>query len=629
MRFVLVLALMPLAFYGQAQLQVRSINRTPHQISNSTKGRMQVFRDTISLPFWDDFSFSSISSDTTLWESNTGAVINGTLGKVAPTLNVASFDGNDLLGNPHNPSGVSSETVDVLTSQPIDLEAVVLEKRDSVWFSFYWQMGGLGEVPEQRDSLKLEFLDKDGFWIEEYALPGVADSLFDNFKKVAIQIDQDDYFHSGFQFRFRATGNSLGPYDAWHVDYVYLNQDRSPEGESLEDRTVAAPPTSIFSQYTMIPYDVLFDFPDTIYQEISFVFATLENKVHPVEFEYTLTNYDYPNTDSASAKEELYYIFDSDDNLSLPALGRNTNTIAPLNHTYFSGYDSLFIEAELTFTSTEDEYFIQSIDGPPDSKVITYLVDEEYNYRLNDTVRTYFEIHEALAYDDGSAEYAAGLNKNESQIAIYFNIPSPDTLTYIDIYFPQINPSASGEEINLSVLKDLSGESSSLLRSQTFIIPGSASLNTFDRFVLDSPVIVSGGFYIALQQFTNDYIGIGLDNNSTLGTQKIFVNIEGDWEPNIKVEGMVMMRPVFADSDYVVTDIDGIASELSVFPNPANQITSIKGLFDRFQLINISGKVLLSGHSQELQVSNLQNGIYFLKIFKGSQSVTKKILIHH
>ncbi|WP_420580996.1 hypothetical protein [Reichenbachiella sp.] len=301
-----------------AQLKVKSIDRSQNSISNTA--RVSVNRDTVSLPFWDDFSFSNMAADTTLWISNTGALINGTLGNVAPTINVASFDGHDLFGNPHNPEGVNSQTVDVLTSQPIDLEAVKLEKRDSVWFSFYWQMGGLGEVPEQRDSLKLEFLDKNGSWIEEYALIGVADSLFDSFKKVFIQIDHDDYFHSGFQFRFRASGNSLGPYDAWHIDYVYLNQDRTSINESLVDRTVTDPPTPIFSEYTMIPYDVLFDFPDTIFQVISFDFATLENKVHPVEFEYSLTNYDYPNTDSSTVNATLYYLYDSDDNFSLPAM---------------------------------------------------------------------------------------------------------------------------------------------------------------------------------------------------------------------------------------------------------------------------------------------------------------------
>ncbi|MDW3210364.1 MAG: T9SS type A sorting domain-containing protein [Reichenbachiella sp.] len=626
---VVILMMLSLDTVSFAQLHIRPINRASNSLATSSGARITATRDTVNLPFWDDFSFSKTAADSTLWESNTGAVINGTLGKVAPTVNVASFDGNDLFGNPHNPGGVGSDTVDVLTSQPIDLEAVKPDKRDSVWLSFYWQMEGLGEVPEQRDFLMLQFLDKKGSWNEELTLLGVADNRFDSFMKESIQINHDDYFHSGFQFRFVSVGNSLGPYDAWHIDYVYLNQDRSPINESLVDRAVTEAPTPIFSEYTMIPYDLLFDFPDTIYHEISFDFATLENKVHPVEFEYTLTNYDYPNTDSAAFNATLFYLNDTDDNFSLPANGRNTNFIPALNDSYFLGYDSLFIETELIFSSTTDGYFIKSIDGPEGAEVITYLTDDEYNYRLNDTIRSYFEIHEALAYDDGSAEYAAGLNKNRSQLAIHYNIPIADTITYIDIYFPQLNPSSSGEEILLSVLKDLSGEPSSVLREQTYIIPGGAQLNQFDRFVLDAPVIVSGEFYIGFQQFTNDYIGIGLDNNSLLGTQKIFVNTEDEWEPNNKVEGMIMIRPVFADSDYVVTSVDEPKPEVVIYPNPANEKLTLQGDFDYYELLDLSGKVLVMDRSRELLISNVQNGIYFLKVYKGANAIVRKIIIQH
>lgn len=618
-----------------AQLQIRPINHLSSSIS-SNSARVNTTRDTVDLPFWDDFSFSNITADTSLWESNTGTLINGTLGKSAPTVNVASFDGNDLFGNPHNPGGVGSDTVDVLTSQPINLEAVKLDKRDSVWFSFYWQMQGWGEAPEQRDFLMIQFLDKNGTWNEERTLLGSKENIFDSFKKESIQVDHEDYFHSGFQFRFVSVGNSLGPYDAWHIDYVYLNQDRSPLNESLEDRATADPPTPIFSEYTMIPYDVLFDFPDTIYRDISFALATLENRAQNVEFEYTLARYEYPNTDSAKYIEDLYYIEDLDDNFQLPPLGRNTNFIPALNHSYFDkNYDSLFIQTELIFLSA-DSYFVKSIDGPSDAEVITPFVDENYNYRLNDTIRSYFEIHETLAYDDGSAEYAAGLNKNESELAIYFKTPSQDTLTSIDIYFPQISRppadaiSPSGERIILKVLKKLSNEPVDELRSQEFIIPGGAGLNMFDRFTFDVPIIVSGEFYVTFQQLTNEYIGIGLDNNSTLGTSKISVKIEEEWEQNLKVEGMLMMRPIFEDSDFVVAGVvDNRNLNYSVYPNPADYSLTIQGELDRYELYNVSGKLLKKGQSNRIQVSDLLDGIYLLKIQRGKSYETKKVQIQH
>ncbi|WP_420580997.1 T9SS type A sorting domain-containing protein [Reichenbachiella sp.] len=244
-------------------------------------------------------------------------------------------------------------------------------------------------------------------------------------------------------------------------------------------------------------------------------------------------------------------------------------------------------------------------------------------------MRSYFEIHHTLAYDDGSAEYAAGLNKNKSQLAVYFNIPSADTLTSIDIFFPQLNPSSDREEIVLSVFKDLSGEPASTLREQTFIIPGGAPLNKFDRFEFDVPIIISGDFYIGLQQFTNDYIGIGLDNNNLLGTRKVFVNTEEEWQPNNKVEGIIMMRPVFSDSDYVVTSVDNVNSAVVIFPNPANDKLTIQGDFDSYELMDLSGKSIKIGRSNELQTSGFQEGIYFLKVYQGDKAFTKKIIVQH
>ena len=487
-RFGLVVGFVLIIQSSFAQLQVRNINRIPEGLVEPNQARLRAEGDTISLPFWDDFSFSSVVPDSRFWESNTGALINGTLGKASPTLNVVSFDGSDLFGNPHDPSGVNSQTVDVLTSKPIDLGSIPTDKWDSVYFSFYWQMGGWAEAPEQRDSLKVDFLDVDGEWneIEELRLIGIEENFHDTFTKAYCQLEEK-YLHGGFQFRFRSSGNSLGPYDTWHIDYVYLNIDRHENDESLRDRAFAGIPTSIFSQYTMIPYDVLFDYPDTIYRLIDVELSNFINDVAFVDIDIflrdTVSNIILFNPPAFTGK------------ISIPKFGRNTFTSDKdnkLSATNLLGgsTDSLFLELEMIYT-TKDEYFVLQ---KSDSDTI-YLIDDGYNYKLNDTVRTYHEVHNTLAYDDGSAEYAAGLNKNESQLAIFYNLPSEDTLTSIDIHFPQFSRdeeqpvSPTGKRIELSVLKDLSGSPNAVLRSQEFVITGGSPLNQFERFTLDLPVI--------------------------------------------------------------------------------------------------------------------------------------------
>lgn len=620
MKFELNHIALLMLFFGSsltsyAQLEVRAI-RNVHGHTNNA--RVQAVNDTISLPFWDDFSFASVTPDSSLWQSNTGVFVNGTLGKVSPTLNVASFDGNDLSGNPHNPQAVTSEEADVLTSKPIDLSGIKASKQSSVYLSFYWQMEGNGEVPEQKDTLKLEFKDINSDWDTVFYRAGVIDNLSENFVKETIPLDNEDYFHAGFQFRFTSVGNALGPFDSWHIDYVYLNQDRSVDNESIIDRAIASEPTSLFSEYTMIPYDVIFDYPDTIYNSFSLEIATLQNNIHPVSYSYTLRD-TLLNTVIRNIPNSTAPL--------LPSFGRNTLTVSSLDASDLSAVntDSLFLESQLIL-ETSDDYFIREINGTD----TTFLVDTEYNYRLNDTVRRYHEIHQMLAYDDGQAEYAAGLNKNDAQLALFFNIPSEDTITHVDIYFPQINPSSGGERIILRVLSDLTGEPRSILRTGEFIIPGDAGLNEFTRFTFDEPVVVDGEFYIAMQQFTNNYIGIGLDNNNLIGTRKIWVNTEDEWTQNIKVEGIIMMRAGFADSDYVVTDIPTQETKrLGVYPNPANQQLTIDGTFDRYELLTVSGKMLDAGNDNQISLAAFKDGLYLLRIHFDQRSEVHKVMVRH
>lgn len=79
-------------------------------------------------------------------------------------------------------------------------------------------------------------------------------------------------------------------------------------------------------------------------------------------------------------------------------------------------------------------------------------------------------------------------------------------------------------------------------------------------------------------------------------------------------------------------------NSLSVFPNPSNYITKISSeslSFSSYILLNISGQIIVSKNlngsffSTTLNVSQIQNGVYFLKVFfsDGSFSTIKIIKI--
>lgn len=73
-------------------------------------------------------------------------------------------------------------------------------------------------------------------------------------------------------------------------------------------------------------------------------------------------------------------------------------------------------------------------------------------------------------------------------------------------------------------------------------------------------------------------------------------------------------------------NIDGKRS-ISVYPNPATDVIHIYGNFDNAQLINLKGQKVTVAKDSEIQVSDLNAGIYFLNINTGNTVETHKIII--
>ncbi len=77
-----------------------------------------------------------------------------------------------------------------------------------MYFSFYWQSGGLGDVPDLAASnlryLQLEFKDNTGAWREVWRQPAVGEVT--DFVQVFAGVKEAAYFHNDFQFRFRNVG---------------------------------------------------------------------------------------------------------------------------------------------------------------------------------------------------------------------------------------------------------------------------------------------------------------------------------------------------------------------------------------------------------------------------------------
>ena len=191
---------------------VIDIDKTPS--SNSLKNK-QTSRleedDPLTLPFWDDFSWSRLVPDITLWQDT--VEISASIGINPPTFNVATFDGVKLNGTPYSFGfgDFESGDTDKLTSRPIDLSGLTTAEKNTVYLSFFFQKQGIGEQPDDQDGLRVEFLsitETDTTWqlaIAPDIIKG-AEVTDTDFHQIIHPVTGEEYFHNMFQFRIISTG---------------------------------------------------------------------------------------------------------------------------------------------------------------------------------------------------------------------------------------------------------------------------------------------------------------------------------------------------------------------------------------------------------------------------------------
>jgi hypothetical protein len=154
--FLYVVLLHVCQSYSTAQ-EVISGLQSNYSITNNSKLLMErkglAVTDTVSLPFFDDFSGHSIFPDTKKWIDNF-VFINNTYSDRQITAGIATFDIIDNSGKMYTTANSTGFEADHLTSQPINLK---YSPSDNVFLSFFYQTGGLADPPEANDSLTLQF----------------------------------------------------------------------------------------------------------------------------------------------------------------------------------------------------------------------------------------------------------------------------------------------------------------------------------------------------------------------------------------------------------------------------------------------------------------------------------------
>ena len=566
----------------------------------------------VTLPFVDDFSQHYLYPDLNFWQ-DIDVFVNSNFPINPVTYGVATFDGLDSTGTPYNFATPNSYGMaDQLTSQQIDLTTIT----DSVYLSFYYQPQGNGNKPETKDSLRLEFFrQRDSTWIRMWGTPGVPSHTF---KKVMIPVDTS--FHNNeFQFRFTNWATLSGNVDHWHVDYIYVNDNRSYADTMLHDVSFITNNYNMLSEFSAMPWQhystnpignmaatmpVTYRNNDTISYQVRYKYEVIEDNGTGASIELYPTGPANKNVASYSSLIEPQAVYNTANNtFSFPLDNTVKNKVFQIKN-YFELFGS-----------------------PQDDRVI------------NDTVLSYQVFGSYYAYDDGSAEQGYGVQGIGSKLAHEFDIKKSDTLTAFQIYFNPIQNDLSGQSFRLKVWSSLSPETEVYSQVATaFTSPIYSNTNQFLIYNLDQPIVLAAGtYYFGWEKISSEYLNVGWDVNTNNKT-KVHFNSSGVWE-TASFDGTLMLRPVFGTTPDPTVNIEEkeLANDFVVYPNPTTNTiyfknNNINNSSYHIQLIDVYGKVISETEaaiSNKIDVTAIANGIYIVRFIDNNtkESTLKKVII--
>jgi len=589
---------------------------------------------TLSLPFFDDFAEQGSIPDTTLW--HTGPVdMNQTYGMNPPSIGVATFDLLDGQGYLHTNASVDPFMADSLTSLPINLN---YPGSNNIFFSFYYQPGGYGDVPDLADSLVLKFYSNtlkswikvwsanvaSGTILENNYLTGVqkvvTQSVTDSFHHVMIQVNQSYFLTDSFSIKYYNIGSFVdnsflkgfqGNADQWNIDMVYLNSGRTVNDTLLNDVAFSQPLGSLLQNYESIPWphftqgdnSVVYPQPDTL----TTIYQNLGNTVWNVTRLFEITNELSQSTYSFSGGAENIY---------------------PLQSTIFQ---RLF---NYSLTSPDAD----SAEFKVKAYLLTDIAADRKIFRWNDTITRQQVFKNYYAYDDGSAENGYGVygeGAENAMVALKFTPLKADTLRGIYIYFNRTlkDPTAAPLQFYLKVWSDNNGIPGNEIYSQQGETPiYTDSLNKFAYIKLGNAQFIDGTFYVGWKQVTADMLNVGFDRNIN-SQSKLFYNLTGNWI-NSSLDGTLMLRPVFGVDIGPTTDVVPIQSteSMAIFPNPATDAVMVKVGQDEapipVMVFDMAGKLVKQlTANQQSSIVELPNGLYLVRVRTKNGVTTKKLII--
>ena len=582
----------------------------------------------VTLPFFDDFTTLGIYPDETRWQRG-NVFANSSFPKMPVNYRAATLDVIDRHGMVYSRGSSNPFIGDTLLSVRIRLDSLngqPLTPNDSLVFSFYYQPGGFGDSPERDDSLVLKFgygSDEDIIWKHIWATGGVELDTFllscdpnQYFKKVMIPITDSCFFTDEFYVMFYNYGtlpttmypNDRSNMDQWNIDFVYLDKGRDINNDTYPIVNLTNTSPTFLKRYRAMPYK-----------------HYKNNPINEIEnaFNMYFTNLDV-NT------HEVHYTFEVEDNNSDWSYSYSSNPFV------INQYHNVGVLKDSIVTGN----FIYPYNLSADTTSFTIrhnieVVDEHGDEVAGGSIIAQQGFYNYFAYDDGTPEMGYGLVPGDTYFGAQFKVTTLDTLAGVQILFNRTFNNANYNFFDIVVWIDNNGKPGEVLYTLENQRPkwDDGKLYAFSDYLFNDVVKVNSTFYVGIRQQYSKSINIGFDTSKD-NSQYCFYNVGTGWE-NTEYSGSFMIRPVMGKNAYFVgiDENEDASGKMELYPNPANSVVRIVGVDDAMAnevvIYDMTGRVVQQyQYCNELNISDLQNGIYLLRVIMNDGSFeTSKLLI--
>lgn len=565
------------------------------------KAAMPLRKAAASLPFFDDFAAAAETPDAARWVPGGGVYINNRYATAPVTINVATFDGLNAFGQPYAAGSASAGASDTLTSQPIQLGSA--SAGDSVYLSFYWQSGGLGDVPDLTANnlryLQLEFKDNTGTWREVWRQAAVGKVTA--FTQVFVGVKEASYFHDDFQFRFRNVGQRNGLADVWNVDYIELYANRLKGQNTTRDIAVSQPVSRLLRHYAAMPARQFRANPSgELAEEVRTTLNNLGGLPGAIGWRGYIRNLNAAPADTFLRGQDL-----------VPAAAMQYAVSG------VPRVDNVALPQEGDFTLLHGIRLDTREPNPLQ--------------RANDSTERKTAFADYYAYDDGTAEASYSfVATGNTQVAQRYDLNQPDQVRAFRVFFPQIgSKNVAGTPLSFRIWAANDSVPGEVLHQQSFQIQHSDTLNQFYEVQLSKLVPVEGSFYIGWSQRGDLFLNIGFDKNEAAPDRRFTYTGTLGWATDT-TQGAVMMRPVLVGEALGIEE-DIAAARIRVFPNPSGGEVFINEPYERLTIFDITGKQVHSQSfaytAQPVNLRHLAPGLYTLRIQTRKAIVIKKLIL--